>query len=144
MLKFAQHGPTDPEAGGILLGREIVGSNDLVVDDATIPMDGDQRTRCSFHRSGPGHQQLILNAWRDSDGTCGYLGEWHTHPEARPEPSIIDRRDWARRLVEDHVEGDVVLFLIVGTEELAVWMGARRSRVVRLLGRQTIPINYGR
>lgn len=134
MLEHAQCERAALEAGGVLLGRELLVSGDLVIDEITAPMHGDVRTRTSFFRSAPLHQRRILDAWRASAGTCGYLGEWHTHPEHRPVPSEIDRNDWARRLVEDVVGARLSLFVIVGTQALGAWIGDRRSRVVRLLG----------
>jgi integrative and conjugative element protein (TIGR02256 family) len=134
MLEHAQREPGALEAGGVLLGRELLVTGDLVVDAITTPMPGDVRTSTSFSRSAALHQRRILEAWRGSAGTCGYLGEWHTHPEARPIPSRIDRHDWSRRLVEDVVGARLSLFVIVGTRALGVWIGDRQSRAVRLLG----------
>jgi integrative and conjugative element protein (TIGR02256 family) len=134
MLDHAQRTPGALEAGGVLLGRELLVTGDLVVDAITTPMHGDVRTRTSFFRSAALHQHRILEAWRGSAGTCGYLGEWHTHPEARPIPSRVDRNDWSRRLVEDVVGARLSLFVIVGTQALGAWIGDRQSRAVRLLG----------
>jgi integrative and conjugative element protein (TIGR02256 family) len=134
MLKHAQRDPGALEAGGVLLGRELLVTGDLVVDAITTPMPGDVRTRTSFFRSAPLHQRHILEAWRGSAGTCGYLGEWHTHAEARPTPSRVDRSEWSRRLVEDVVGARLSLFVIVGTQALGAWIGDRQSRSVRLLG----------
>ena len=36
------------EAGGVLLGRYIIDSKDIVVDDVTTPMKNDVRQRCLF------------------------------------------------------------------------------------------------
>lgn len=139
MLQHAQHEPGALEAGGVLLGRELLVTGDLVVDAITAPMAGDVRTRTSFFRAAPLHQRHILEAWRGSGGTCGYLGEWHTHPEARPIPSGADRDDWSRRLVEDLVGARFSLFVIVGTRVLGAWIGDRQSRAVRLLGYRAWP-----
>jgi integrative and conjugative element protein (TIGR02256 family) len=70
-----------------------------------------------------------------------YLGEWHTHPEADPTPSSIDRADWKLRLARDRIDADFVFFLIVGLEEVAVWEGSRSSHeIVRLAPRHAASI----
>ena len=115
------------EAGGVLLGRYIRDSPDVVVDEVTLPMRGDRRRRTSFRRSAKGHQKIIDQRWQTSEGTCQYLGEWHTHPEPDPTPSLIDTEDWQRRLHADQFDGDSLLFVIVGTTIVAVWEGMQVS-----------------
>lgn len=122
MQAYAQHSRTATEAGGVLLGRYIQNSNDVVVDAVTEPMPGDRRTRCSFFRAKARHQAAINAAWEASDGTCTYLGEWHTHPEANPTPSGVDTKGWCRRLREDQYDEEL-FFLIVGTAEIRLWSG---------------------
>lgn len=123
----------DLEAGGVLLGRYLLGTADVVIDQVTVPMRGDRQTRTQFHRDRRRHQQVIDGCWADSRGTCQYLGEWHTHPEATPSPSRTDLGDWRRRLKRDGVDTDALLFLIVGTERLLMWEGVRSSLEIRQL-----------
>jgi integrative and conjugative element protein (TIGR02256 family) len=104
-----------------------------VVDEVTIPMRGDRRMRLAFHRSPKPHQEVIDSRWAVSQGTCQYLGEWHTHPEFSPTPSSTDLSDWRRRLSADQFEGDSLLFVIVGICEVRVWEGFRSTQVIHLL-----------
>lgn len=129
---YAQHAPDAPEAGGVLLGRYLLESNDVVVDDLTEPMPGDQRGRFFFHRAQVAHQQAIEKAWRASGGTRTYLGEWHTHPEPYPTPSGTDRRDWRRKLRHDQYFARL-LFLLVGTSKIQGWSGSRTQDACPLL-----------
>jgi integrative and conjugative element protein (TIGR02256 family) len=131
MLLFRQVETDSREAGGVLLGRHLVGCRDIVIDEVTSPVQEDLRLRLAFHRSHARHQKVIEARWRDSRGTCHYLGEWHTHPETSPTPSPVDLSDWRRRLRVDQFMGDSLLFLIVGTHELCAWEGPRRSFVIR-------------
>jgi hypothetical protein len=55
MLTYAQHELARKEAGGILLGRYILDSNDVVVDEVTVPTPEDVRTRVNFVRAKRGH-----------------------------------------------------------------------------------------
>jgi len=126
-----------PESGGVLLGRYILGTCDIVIDKVTFPMPGDKSTRTTFFRKKQTHQEVIDREWKVSDGTCTYLGEWHTHPERVPSPSCIDRYNWHRKLKKDIFDSDSLFFLIIGTEEIKLWEGSRKSMHLEML--KTIP-----
>lgn len=130
---FRQTQCVSREAGGVLLGRWLRGSEHVVVDELTTPMRGDRRGRTSFHRAARAHQQHIDRAYAESQGTCGYLGEWHTHPEPDPTPSSIDLDDWRRRLRDDRVDVPHLFFVIVGTSSTRAWRGARASIAIESL-----------
>lgn len=134
---FVQGESTKKEAGGILLGRYILDCEDVVVDKITDPMKGDRRSRLRFFRSACLHQQAINKAWISSGGTCNYLGEWHTHPETDPSPSIIDILGWRKRLLFDRFDSDVLFFVIVGTQRINAWQGYRKTLAIEEL-RQVI------
>lgn len=125
MLSLRQTEADSREAGGVLIGRHILATRDLVVDEVTVPMRGDRRTRTTFRRSRRPHQKVVDARWSASGGRFSYLGEWHTHPESSPSPSKVDLCDWRRRLVEDEVDGAFLLFAIVGIRDLRVWVGRR-------------------
>ena len=119
---FAQHSPDAPEAGGVLLGRHLKDNSDIVVDDVSSPMEGDIRRRHFFLRRKRNHQKAIDRAWRESAGTCTYLGEWHTHPEPDPRPSAFDLINWNARMCLDRHSG-ILFFVILGTQSIRIWEG---------------------
>jgi integrative and conjugative element protein (TIGR02256 family) len=128
MRQFKQTGPTNvDEAGGVLLGRMILESNDVVVDEVTIPTRRDKRGIFSFFRSAFETNTIIKRAWRESAATRNYLGEWHTHPEDYPTPSNVDISNWRKILRKGRIEQDFVLFMILGRKELAVWEWNKRA-----------------
>lgn len=118
MLQEIQANETDTESGGILIGRRILDSRDLVVDLATRPFPTDLRTKESYVRHPRGHQEVLDRMWHDSHGTRTYLGEWHTHPTEEVAPSRKDLRNW-RRLARRSEAPSV--FLIVGTASVGCW-----------------------
>lgn len=128
--KYGQCDPVRPEAGGILLGRHLLESPDMVIDEATPPQASDQRSRFSFFRSEM-HNTIATRRWKESGGKIAYLGLWHTHPEAIPTPSRTDLDDWRKALRQDQFEGCCLFFIIVGTRELGCWVGRRSGPFTR-------------
>lgn len=127
----AQHTRRQAEAGGALLGRHLLDSPDLVVDEVTVPQKADRRSRFFFFRSRQ-HEEVARAKWVVAKGTMAYLGLWHTHPETDPVPSSVDRRDWEKAVAQDTFEGDRLFFLIVGTERIRVWTKARCQPIQEL------------
>lgn len=121
MLGYGQLGPNDPEAGGILLGRLISEAVDVVIDNVTVPGPTDRRSRFSFFRDRKRSQQHVTQAWAESAATRVYLGEWHSHPEDRPEPSGQDLKNWRRISQRSEYQQSFLLFLIVGCKALRLW-----------------------
>lgn len=117
--RFRQTNIEHLEAGGLLLGLRRGPHIEILT--CTSPMPKDKRTRSSFLRRDPGHFQIAQRDWRKSGGEIGYVGEWHTHPEAQPSPSTIDTREWASIL---KLEQRQTVFVIVGTAHRLVARGA--------------------
>ena len=132
MQAFAQHHWWNCEAGGILLGRHLLDSHDVVVDEVSTPQSGDRRGRFSFFRSSR-HEFVARQRWLDQERTSAYLGLWHTHPESDPTPSSVDRRDWQQAVSTDTFEGDRLFFPIVGTHRIRVWALSRRGTFRELI-----------
>lgn len=125
LRQFAQVEKSQPEAGGILLGRLLLNTTDVVVDEITTPQPTDQCSRFMFRRLGQGHQQILDDRWKQSGGTCNYLGEWHTHPEPEPRPSGRDTRSWRDQVKLSPPDRQELYFVIVGTMALSVWRANR-------------------
>jgi integrative and conjugative element protein (TIGR02256 family) len=106
-----------PESGGILLGFRR--GLHLHVTEATAPLASDKASRTRFFRSAAPHQRTAFARWRESGGTMDYLGEWHTHPECSPSPSMIDTRGWERI---SSTRKAPMLFVIAGTQD-RLWIG---------------------
>ena len=131
MIAFRQQSRWQAEAGGVLLGRHLLDSNDFVVDEVTAPQREDIRSRFSFFRSKQ-HNAVAQMRWRRERQTLAYLGLWHTHPEADPTPSRTDRKDWEQAVSQDTFDGDRLFFPIIGTEAIRVWSKCRRGVIEEL------------
>jgi len=90
-IRCYSQGAFDFEAGGILLGKKLIDSEDYTISELTRPNQFDKRTRFGFLRSKKAAQHVINQRWRNSKGIVNYLGEWHTHPFANPMPSMTDQ-----------------------------------------------------
>lgn len=128
LRSYAQRRMSQPESGGVLLGRHLLDSDDQVIDEITAPQRADRKYRYSFFRSAT-HNQLADRRWKQSGGTVAYLGLWHSHPEEVPTPSQTDLRDWKHALAHDRYAGDSLFFVIVGTRELGCWHGQRNGNI---------------
>ncbi|MFO1077930.1 MAG: Mov34/MPN/PAD-1 family protein [Planctomycetota bacterium] len=133
MQNHRQLDPGAAEAGGVLLGRLIRDSMDVVVDRVSLPSPSDKRSRFRFFRAAKPAQGVVDAAWRASSGTSIYLGEWHTHAEGDPGPSTTDRRDWRRIMKWARFEQDALFFVIVGTSRIGVWELRRLDSSARQL-----------
>ena len=120
--KFRQIDTSKKEAGGVLLGRFILDSNNIIVDKVTSPKSKDRRTRFSFKKLDSYHQHIINQEWKESKGRTNYIGEWHSHPENHPTPSALDVEEWKRKSKEDIYDNSFLIFIIVGIESVSAWM----------------------
>ena len=133
MLSYAQDTIEKDEAGGVILGRFIKGSNNIVIDVNTEPMKGDIRTRTRFKRGKKKHQKIINEIWEESEGTCNYIGEWHTHPEENPSPSTTDIKSWTKILRNDIFSSKYLYFIIIGTKSIGIWEGNSENLNIKKL-----------
>ena len=114
-----------PEAGGILAGRQNISNNNIIIEHHTEPMYGDFQTRYRFTRKDPGHLSFFQELYNNSNGTIGYVGEWHmchmhTHPEDVPQYSMIDLKNW-RKIYTNAETNQVQYHLIAGRKALVIW-----------------------
>jgi integrative and conjugative element protein (TIGR02256 family) len=130
--QYQQNDNRSTESGGVMIGRLILNSEDVVVDCAVPPAPNDRRTRLSYARGIEPSQQYINDAWMASGGARNYLGEWHTHPEDHPLPSHQDFLNWSHILLNTQLERDFLFFVIVGRKSIAIWEGTRSLSFVSL------------
>jgi len=119
------------EAGGFLLGRHLIDSLNIIIDDITTPLKCDNRSRCVFFRSFS-HNQVARAKWVESKRTCSTLGTWHSHPETYPKPSLLDFRDWESTLKKGRYPGNYFFFLILGIDNLRLWLGYNTDKIIEL------------
>lgn len=118
------------EAGGILLGT--VHAKGILITKATKPTRADCSMRYMFQRSEIGHRVVARRTFEASGGRVRYLGEWHTHPQDIPIPSILDISEW-RKLAKKRADKRPLLSVIVGRKSLYVELIQGDGRRIQLL-----------
>jgi integrative and conjugative element protein (TIGR02256 family) len=108
-----------------MLGRYIVDSRSIVIDEATEPAPLDVRRPRFWQRIDPAHVDRAMAAWDGASGRMHYVGEWHTHSEPVPNPSALDREAWLDayancRKMEEGTYAPLV-FAIVGQQAIGFW-----------------------
>ncbi len=115
------------ESGGILVGILESVHNTFEITDITEPFGKDERTKYRFQRSEYGHQEAMNRLWEQSGYKKTYLGEWHTHDEEIPTPSVIDLKNWIRISSRKTNNSNKLFFIIIGTKKVGVWMVANKK-----------------
>lgn len=123
---FRQNECKSPEAGGILAGRENISNENLIIEYMTEPMHGDFQSRTRFDRKDTDHIAYFENIYKQNDGTVGYIGEWHTHPENVPHYSAQDLKNWKN--IQRQFSGQKQQYhLIAGRKVFTIWKVQKAS-----------------
>ena len=113
LLNHRQRRWYQKEAGGQLFAR-IEGDRIHIVE-ATGPRRTDTRTRNGYQPDRLAEKAEI--AERHSVA-LHYVGDWHTHPAARPQPSARDLTSMAECVTKSKHNLNGFLLLIIGTADL--------------------------
>jgi integrative and conjugative element protein (TIGR02256 family) len=84
-----KHAPN--ETGGVLMGYWADPSS-LVIRVCLGPGPAAIHEKYRFVPDHEYHVTEVENIFRQSNGSCTYLGDWHSHPEGAPLLSQKDRR----------------------------------------------------
>lgn len=133
LTSYRQDSSDDVESAGLLVGY----GNDstYTLYEITYPQESDIRDRVYFKLDPTPHQKIIDGFFACSDGLLGYIGTWHTHPQAAPSPSNLDLKDWLAH--ESENQDRQLFFLIVGTDAIKVFSIVEGKTVPLRLERKT-------
>jgi len=128
MASKAQFNSTEKERGGLLLGRLFPKENLVVVVDA-IESPAISSGASKLYVDNNTANKEMKKRWQDSGGKVTYVGDWHTHPEAVPTPSFIDRDTFKDTYRSSKIDQNFLLCVIVGTNPIdkdGFWVGIQR------------------
>ena len=133
------------ETGGVLLGYQTVDAKTTVVTDVVGPGPGALHSLNGFSPDWEYQESEIAKAYAESGRFVVYLGDWHTHPNGRPELSWRDRRTLRRISSYSPARlGSPVMLVVAGWERwtIAGWQYSRSRWAGRVI--ETDVIIYGR
>ena len=79
------------ETGGVFMGYRAE-NQDSVVTDMIYAGPCAIHSRFRFNPDQDYQLKQIADIYLASKGTITYLGDWHSHPNSKPELSLLDRR----------------------------------------------------
>jgi integrative and conjugative element protein (TIGR02256 family) len=100
------------ESGGQLFAE--FNDNEIVVREATGPRRTDRRTRTSYIPDRKAEQREILEYHARG---LHYVGDWHTHPEQHPTPSVPDDHSVAECVRKSRHNLNGFILVVVGQLE---------------------------
>jgi len=94
----------------------------VIVEQATKPRYGFKSGRYYFWLNREKEQKEIYGQFEQS---LHYIGDWHTHPESYPKPSIEDIRKMQAIYRESTHSLKYMILVVVGKEKLpeGLWVG---------------------
>lgn len=121
--KYRQTGET-LEAGGLLFATFQLPSIHIV--DASEPHILDGRDRFRFFPNRLLQRRLIKKKFKQG---LHFVGEWHTHPEPTPRPSLLDLESMGEAFLKSRHELNWFLMIIVGNKEdaLRLWVSVHNA-----------------
>lgn len=125
LLSYRQISDSSTESAGVLIGERR--GIHIVIKTLSEPSRWDLRSRFMVDRVSKHHQKDVDNAFKKSNGEWHYLGEWHTHPEDVPKPSMTDYSSWHKNLKSS----DPLILIIVGRTDF--WVGKKINQKIEVL-----------
>lgn len=107
------------ETGGILIGEYTPLHDCALVHQATGPTKDSAASPTRFRRGVGGLNTLVDRLWKRERRY--YLGEWHFHPGAPPEPSGIDDTQLAEIAADTRYRCPEPVLLLVGGDPTDKW-----------------------
>lgn len=113
------------ETGGILLGWRT--SEHICVTSIVGPGPAACHSRTSFNPDAKWQSEQIAQLYAESNRRLAYLGDWHTHPGAAPNPSARDQQ--TLRAISRHPPARCPqpVMVILGQPQTDEWMAAGHS-----------------
>ena len=109
-----QTNPQTPESGGQLFWKPSDKGHKIVAS-ITGPRPSDRRSRNSYKAD---HKQELIEIDEHYEKGLFFLGDWHTHPEAEPKPSISDIYAANEIFTRSENRGDGFLLVIIGNRNI--------------------------
>lgn len=131
-MRYCDDSP-NRETGGILIGQYQDNHSLASIKFITGPPKDSKRTRFNFERGKAGLQKLLDDNWEIGNY---YLGEWHFHPGASPNPSRQDIKQMNEIARSQRYNCPEPILLIIGGRpsdySVAIFISNEGGEFVRL------------
>lgn len=127
LVSYRQLIDSSKESAGVLVGERR--GVHIIIKTLSEPSRWDIRSRFMVNRVSKHHQRIVDDAFEKSGGEWQYLGEWHTHPEDVPKPSMLDFSSWYKNLESS----EPLVLIIVGRTDW--WVGRKIGQDIEVLMR---------
>jgi integrative and conjugative element protein (TIGR02256 family) len=113
-----------PESGGLLFAKFELPR--IIINDLSVPHKNDYQSRYEFKPDQTRRQQIINSCFQRG---LHYIGEWHTHPEKEPVPSLIDINSMEDIFIRSKHELNYFILIIAGNclFENRFWIGLQNA-----------------
>lgn len=118
ILKFAEAAIPN-ETGGILVGQYSSSLDTAILFNLSGPPVDSKAGRTWFHRGFKGLSSWLKRIWKNN---AHYIGEWHFHPFAQPQPSGVDRTQIHDISQQTNYQCKVPVLLILGGDPRQQWL----------------------
>ena len=118
------------ECGGIIFATKQKDYDIYTIESCSEPNSDDLSNRFSFVRNKKRAQKLINKKWKNSNGEINYIGEWHSHPENIPTPSITDKTLWENIFVDKSSKFGITINIIVGIEKFYIRITDEKKNII--------------
>jgi integrative and conjugative element protein (TIGR02256 family) len=112
------------ERGGVIMGKLYLNKNMVVITDIIeSPSKASHKNR--YEMDVEYIQKKINSIWKESNGTITYIGDWHTHPEYNPKPSLTDYITFSKNYFRSTIDQNFLIYIILGYKDNTVsrWIG---------------------
>lgn len=115
------------ETGGVLLGWRSPGH--ICVTNMVGPGPAARHDKASFDPDAEWQATQIAQLYAESGRRLSYLGDWHTHPGATPNPSARDRQTLRTIARHPPARCPQPVMVILGQPRPDQWVAASHSVV---------------
>lgn len=109
------------EFGGLLVGCYSEDFKTCIIKTSIIPMKY-KSSRYFFERGKDGLKQKLIEFY-NANPRLIYVGEWHTHPDGDPSPSITDLNAMIEIAESPDVSIENPILLILGVNKTEMKLG---------------------
>ena len=141
-LSLLQNKSCDKEKGGVLMGSLYPSINQINI---THILESKMHVSSShnINLNVKYLQKKMNDIWEKSHGKITYLGDWHSHPENKPNPSIIDYYTFIKNFYMSQFDHNILIYLILGNKSIwsSSFNGSLFHKFTLIINQKTHPLN---